>query len=110
MSLEAKLKPYEVYPVAIRAEMDAAGIYLGLHGRVKNEVLKQKLAINTPNLSTPGGDVGVGRGRGWGCTKQALEIFLQRRVPVRRGPLRLSPGISSEEDEGLTHPSALQCK
>jgi rubrerythrin len=43
MSLDPKLKPDDVYPIAIRAEMDAAEIYLGLHGRVKNEVLKQKL-------------------------------------------------------------------
>ena len=43
MSLDPKLKPYDVYPIAIRAEIDAAEIYLGLHGRVKNEVLKQKL-------------------------------------------------------------------
>ncbi len=43
MSMDAKIKPYDVYPVAIRAELDAAGIYRDLHARVKNEVLKQKL-------------------------------------------------------------------
>ena len=43
MSLDPKIKPYDVYPVAIRAELDAAGIYRDLHDRVGNEVLKQKL-------------------------------------------------------------------
>jgi len=43
MSIDAKIKPYDVYPVAIRAELDAAGIYRDLQARVKNEVLKQKL-------------------------------------------------------------------
>jgi rubrerythrin len=43
MNISAKLKPYDVYPVAIRAELDAAEIYRGLQVRVKNEVLRQKL-------------------------------------------------------------------
>ena len=43
MTFDPKLQPYEVYPIAVRAEMDAAEIYRGLHGRVKNEALKQKL-------------------------------------------------------------------
>jgi rubrerythrin len=43
MTMNPKLKPYEVYPVAIRAEMDAARIYRDLQGLVKNEALKQKL-------------------------------------------------------------------
>ena len=43
MTFDPKLKPYEVYPIAVRAEMDAAEIYRGLHGLVKNEALKQKL-------------------------------------------------------------------
>jgi len=43
MSMDAKIKAYDVYPVAIRAELDAAGIYRDLHERVKNEVLRQKL-------------------------------------------------------------------
>lgn len=43
MTFSPKLKPFEVYPVAIRAEIDAADIYRGLHGLVKNEALKQKL-------------------------------------------------------------------
>jgi rubrerythrin len=38
-----KTKPFDVYPIAIRAEIDAADIYRGLHGLVKNEALKQKL-------------------------------------------------------------------
>jgi len=41
--MDPKLKPYEVYPVAIRAEMDAARIYRDLQGLVRNEALKQKL-------------------------------------------------------------------
>lgn len=43
MTMDPKLKPYEVYPVAIRAEMDAARIYRDLQGRVGNEALRQKL-------------------------------------------------------------------
>lgn len=43
MSLSPRLKPYDIYPLAVRAELDAAAIYRDLHGRVRNEVLKQKL-------------------------------------------------------------------
>jgi rubrerythrin len=43
MTMDAKIKPYDVYPAAIRAELDAAAVYRDLQGRVKNEVLKQKL-------------------------------------------------------------------
>jgi len=43
MTLDFRLKPEEIFPVAIRAELDAAALYHGLHGRIKNEVLKQKL-------------------------------------------------------------------
>lgn len=41
--MDAKLKPHEIYPVAIRAELDAAAVYAELHGRVRNEALRQKL-------------------------------------------------------------------
>jgi rubrerythrin len=43
MTINAALKPYEILAVAVRSEMDAAAIYHGLRGRVKNEVLLQKL-------------------------------------------------------------------
>jgi len=43
MSIDSNLKAADILPIAIRAEMDAEGIYRDLHGRVKNEVLKQKL-------------------------------------------------------------------
>lgn len=43
MSLDARLKPHEIYPIAVRAEMDAAAVYADLHGRVRDEALKQKL-------------------------------------------------------------------
>jgi len=43
MTLPSNLKPYEIYPIAVRAEMDAAAVYEDLHGRVRNEALKQKL-------------------------------------------------------------------
>lgn len=43
MSLAAALKPSEILAVAVKAEIDAASIYVGLQGRVKNEVLLQKL-------------------------------------------------------------------
>jgi rubrerythrin len=43
MSLAAALKPSEILAVAVKAEIDAASIYIGLQGRVKNEVLVQKL-------------------------------------------------------------------
>jgi rubrerythrin len=41
--MDPKLKPYDVYPIAIRAEIGAAAAYRSLLGRVKNEVLRQKL-------------------------------------------------------------------
>jgi len=47
MTFSPKLKPFEVYPIAIRAEIDAAEMYRGLHGLVKNEALKQKLDFLT---------------------------------------------------------------
>ena len=43
MAIDARKKAPEIMGIAVRAEMDAAAIYRGLHGRVKNEVLKQKL-------------------------------------------------------------------
>lgn len=43
MTIDASSKPSEIMAVAVRAEMDAAAIYNGLRGRVKNEVLLQKL-------------------------------------------------------------------
>jgi rubrerythrin len=43
MSLNAALKPSEILAIAVKAEIDAASIYIGLQGRVKNEVLLQKL-------------------------------------------------------------------
>jgi rubrerythrin len=43
MALTALMKAPEIMAVAIRAEMDAADIYNHLRGRVKNEVLVQKL-------------------------------------------------------------------
>jgi rubrerythrin len=43
MTFDPKLKPVDVYPIAVRAEIDAAGIYRGLYARVRNEALKQKL-------------------------------------------------------------------
>ena len=45
MTIAASSKPYEIMAVAVRAEMDAAAIYNGLRGRVKNEVLRQKLGF-----------------------------------------------------------------
>ncbi len=45
MTLDPKLKPYDVYPLAIRAEIDAAEIYRKLLDGVKNEILKQKLVF-----------------------------------------------------------------
>jgi len=45
MPFHPKLKAHEVYPIAVRAEIEAAGIYRGLHGVVRNEALKQKLAF-----------------------------------------------------------------
>jgi len=43
MTFDSNLKPFEVYPVAVRAEIDAAEIYRDLKALVKNEALKQKL-------------------------------------------------------------------
>jgi len=43
MSIDPKIKPYDVYPAAVRAEMDAAAIYRNLKDRVRNEPLRQKL-------------------------------------------------------------------
>ncbi|MDD8027323.1 MAG: ferritin family protein [Acidobacteriota bacterium] len=43
MTIDSKLKGADVYPIAIRAEMDAAGLYRDLQGRVRNEALRQKL-------------------------------------------------------------------
>lgn len=43
MTIDPKMKPADVYPFAIRAELDAAAIYRDLRGRVRNEALRQKL-------------------------------------------------------------------
>jgi hypothetical protein len=43
MTFHPKTEPADVYPLAIRAEIDAAGIYRGIHDRVRNAALKQKL-------------------------------------------------------------------
>jgi len=43
MAIDPTTKPYEILAVAVRAEIDAAAIYDDLRGRVKNEVLVQKL-------------------------------------------------------------------
>jgi rubrerythrin len=43
MTLDPKLKAQDILPIAARAEIDAEDIYRTLFGRVKNEVLKQKL-------------------------------------------------------------------
>jgi rubrerythrin len=43
MSLDPNLKPYELLAIAIRSEIDAGDLYRNLSGRIKNEVLKQKL-------------------------------------------------------------------
>jgi len=43
MTLEPKLRPYEVLAVAIRAEIEAADFYAGLLEQVKNILLQQKL-------------------------------------------------------------------
>jgi len=45
MALTSRMKAPEILAVAVRAEMDAAGIYNHLRGRVRNEVLVQKLAF-----------------------------------------------------------------
>jgi rubrerythrin len=43
LSLDPKLKPFEVIEVAVRSEMDAADFYSRLYERVKNELLRGKL-------------------------------------------------------------------
>jgi rubrerythrin len=43
MSIDRKLKPWEILSVGIRSEVDAASFYTGLQGRVKNVILLQKL-------------------------------------------------------------------
>jgi rubrerythrin len=43
MALTSDMKAPDIMAVAVRAEMDAADIYTHLRGRVKNEVLIQKL-------------------------------------------------------------------
>lgn len=43
MSLDPKLRPYEVLAAAVRSEIEAANFYGRLLGRVKNAVLEQKL-------------------------------------------------------------------
>jgi rubrerythrin len=43
MTLDSKLKPWEILSVGIRSEIDAAGFYTRLQARVKNVILIQKL-------------------------------------------------------------------
>ncbi len=43
MSLDPKLRPYEVLAAAVRSEIEAANFYGRLLSRVKNAVLEQKL-------------------------------------------------------------------
>jgi rubrerythrin len=43
MTIDASMKPPEILAVAVRSEMDAAALYDHLRGRVKNEILIQKL-------------------------------------------------------------------
>jgi rubrerythrin len=43
MSIDRKLKPWEILSVGIRSEMDAVSFYTRLQGRVKNVILIQKL-------------------------------------------------------------------
>jgi rubrerythrin len=43
MALTSDMKAPDILAVAVRAEMDAADVYNHLRGRVKNEVLVQKL-------------------------------------------------------------------
>ena len=43
MAIDVRMSAPEILGIAVRNELDAAAIYRGLHGRVKNEVLKQKL-------------------------------------------------------------------
>ena len=43
MSLDSKLRPYEVLAVAIRSEIEAADFYAGILEKVRNILLQQKL-------------------------------------------------------------------
>lgn len=43
MSLDPKLKPFEIIEIAVRSEMDAADFYSRLSNKVKNELLRGKL-------------------------------------------------------------------
>jgi rubrerythrin len=43
MTIDPRKTAPEIMGIAVRAEMDAASIYRGLSGRVRNEVLRQKL-------------------------------------------------------------------
>jgi rubrerythrin len=43
MSLDPKLRPYEVLAVAIRSEIEAAAYYSGILEKVRNILLQQKL-------------------------------------------------------------------
>ena len=43
MPFKSTLKPADVYPIAIRSEIDAAEIYRGLRAMVRNEALREKL-------------------------------------------------------------------
>jgi rubrerythrin len=43
LSLDSKLRPYEVLAVAVRSEIEAANFYAKLLAQVKNAVLQQKL-------------------------------------------------------------------
>lgn len=43
MSLDFKLQPNEILAVAVKAEIEAAAFYSGVLGKVKNELLQQKL-------------------------------------------------------------------
>jgi len=45
MSFNPKMRPADVYPVAIRAEIDAAEIYRGLLEKIRNEALREKLTF-----------------------------------------------------------------
>jgi len=43
MSIDRKLKPWEILSVGIRSEVDAVSFYSRLQGRIKNVILFQKL-------------------------------------------------------------------
>jgi len=43
MAIDPRIKPADVYPIAVRAEIDAADLYRELLGKVRNEALRQKL-------------------------------------------------------------------